>query len=24
VTLRVTGSEPGTVWSATVNCPAEG
>jgi hypothetical protein len=22
VTLRVTGSEPGTVWSATVNCPA--
>jgi hypothetical protein len=23
LTLRVTGSEPGTVWSATVNCPFE-
>jgi hypothetical protein len=23
VTLRVTGSEPGTVWFATVNCPVE-
>jgi hypothetical protein len=21
LTLRVTGSEPGTVWSATINCP---
>jgi hypothetical protein len=24
VTLRVTGSEEGTLWSAVVNCPAEG
>jgi hypothetical protein len=23
VTLRVTGSEPGTVWSAVVNCPTQ-
>jgi hypothetical protein len=23
VTLRVTGSEPGTVWFATVNCPVD-
>jgi hypothetical protein len=23
VTLRVTGSEPGTVWSAIVNCPTQ-
>ena len=23
LTLRVTGSEPGTIWSATINCPFE-
>jgi hypothetical protein len=23
LTLRVTGSEPGTAWSATLNCPSE-
>jgi hypothetical protein len=23
VTLRVTGSDPGTIWSATVNCPTD-